>query len=81
MAKELGPKGIRVNTISAGMINTTFHDKFTKPEIRKKVAASSPLGREGEAEEIADLAIFLASERSSYITGASVEINGGLYFI
>ena len=63
------------------MINTTFHDKFTKPEVRKKISELSPLGREGEAEEIAELANFLASDKSSFITGASVEINGGLYFI
>lgn len=81
LAKELGPKGIRVNCVSPGMINTTFHDTFTKPEVRKKVAASTPLRREGEAYEVADLVAYLASEEASFITGASVEINGGLYFI
>ncbi|RMD50939.1 MAG: 3-oxoacyl-ACP reductase FabG [Ignavibacteria bacterium] len=81
MAKELGPKGIRVNCVSPGMINTTFHDKFTKPEVREKVAAATPLRREGEAYEVADLVAYLASDEASFITGASVEINGGLYFI
>ena len=81
MAKELGSKNIRVNAVSAGIINTSFHDKFTKPEVRKKITDSSPLGREGEAEEVADLVFFLASDESSYINGASVEINGGLYLI
>ncbi len=81
LAKELGPKGIRVNAISPGMIATTFHDTFTKPEVRTKVAGMTPLRREGEAKEVADLAVYLASPNSSFITGASIEINGGTYFI
>lgn len=81
LAKELGPKGIRVNAISPGMINTTFHNTFTKDEVRKNVAASTPLRREGEATEVGDLALYLASSASSFITGTSIEINGGTYFI
>ena len=81
LAKELGPKGIRVNCISPGMINTSFHDTFTKPEIRRNVAGSVPLRREGEAVDVANLALYLASDASAYITGASMEINGGAYFI
>ncbi|MGB3006680.1 MAG: glucose 1-dehydrogenase [Chitinophagaceae bacterium] len=81
LAKELGPKGIRVNCISPGMINTTFHNTFTKDEVRKNVAASTPLRREGEAKEVGDLALYLVSNSSSFITGASIEINGGTYFI
>jgi 3-oxoacyl-[acyl-carrier protein] reductase len=81
LAKELGPKGIRVNCISPGMINTTFHNTFTKDEVRKNVAAATPLRREGEAKEVADLALYLVSDSSSFITGASIEINGGTYFI
>jgi len=81
LAKELGPKDIRVNCISPGMINTTFHNKFTKDEVRKNVAAATPLRREGEAREVADLALYLAGDASSFITGASIEINGGTYFI
>lgn len=81
LAKELGPKGIRVNAISPGMINTTFHNTFTKPEVREKVAASTPLRREGDPAEVADLAVYLVSDASSFITGASIEINGGTYFI
>jgi 3-oxoacyl-[acyl-carrier protein] reductase len=81
LAKELGPKGIRVNCVSPGMINTTFHNTFTKPEVRQKVAAVTPLRREGEAKEVANLVCYLASDEASFITGASVEINGGTYFI
>jgi 3-oxoacyl-[acyl-carrier protein] reductase len=81
LAKELGPRKIRVNCISPGMINTSFHNTFTKPEVRQKVAAMTPLGREGEAREVADLVFFLASARSSFINGESIEINGGTYFV
>jgi 3-oxoacyl-[acyl-carrier protein] reductase len=80
LAKELGPKGIRVNCVSPGMINTTFHNTFTKPEVRTNVAAATPLRREGEAKEVGDLVLYLASDASSFINGESVEINGGTYF-
>ena len=78
LAKEFGPDRIRVNAITAGMISTRFHDDFTSDEIRKKVAGATPLRREGKPEEIADLAIYLASDSSSYITGANIDINGGI---
>ena len=80
LAKELAPRRIRVNTVSPGMIATKFHDTFTKPEVRQRVAGMTPLGREGTAEEVASLAAFLASPQSSFITGESVEINGGIFF-
>ncbi|OYU54185.1 MAG: oxidoreductase [Chitinophagaceae bacterium BSSC1] len=80
LAKELGPKGIRVNAVSPGMINTGFHDTFTKPEIRVNVAAATPLKREGQASEVADLVAYLLSDGASFINGESVEINGGSFF-
>lgn len=80
MAKELGPQGIRVNALAPGMINTSFHDRFTKPAARENLAATAPLRREGKATEIADLVAFLACEESSYITGACIDINGGVLF-
>jgi 3-oxoacyl-[acyl-carrier protein] reductase len=80
LAKELGSRKIRVNAVSPGMINTTFHNTFTKPEVRQKVAGMTPLGREGEAHEVADLVIFLASDKSSFINGETIQINGGLFF-
>lgn len=81
LAKELGPKGIRVNCVSPGMINTTFHNTFTKPEVRTNVAAATPLKREGEAGEVGDLVVYLASDSASFVNGASVDINGGTYFV
>lgn len=80
LAKELGHRKIRVNAVSPGLIATTFHDTFTKSEVRQKVAAMTPLGREGKAEEVAELVLFLASDSSSFINGESVEINGGIFF-
>jgi len=80
MAKELGPKNIRVNAVAPGMIATSFHDRFTKDEVRERVAAGTPLKREGNADEVADLIAYLASDESSFLTGLNVDINGGLYF-
>ena len=80
MAKELGPKGIRVNALCPGMIATKFHDDFTKDEIRVKVASATPLRREGSAAEVADLVAYLAGDESSFMTGNNVDINGGLAF-
>ena len=80
MAKELGPKNIRVNALCPGMIDTSFHDIFTKDEVRTKVAASTPLRREGEAREVADLVSYLLSDESTFVTGTNIDINGGTYF-
>ena len=80
MAKELGPAGIRVNCVCPGMIDTTFHDTFTRDAVRANVAAATPLRREGESQEVANLVAFLASPKASFITGASVDINGGTLF-
>ena len=80
VAKELGPENIRVNCICPGMISTSFHDAFSKDEVRRKVAASTPLRREGQASEVADLVSYLASDESSFLTGVSLDINGGLYY-
>ena len=81
LAKELGPRKIRVNAVSPGMINTTFHNTFTKPEARQATAARTTLGREGESVDVAKAILFLSSDASSYINGESLEINGGLYFV
>jgi 3-oxoacyl-[acyl-carrier protein] reductase len=80
LAKELGPKNIRVNSVAPGMIATSFHDRFTKNEVRDRVAAGTPLRREGKPEEVADLIAYLASDEASFLTGLNVDINGGLCF-
>jgi 3-oxoacyl-[acyl-carrier protein] reductase len=80
MAKELGKQGVRVNAICPGMINTSFHDRFTKDAVRTMVAGATPLGREGNPEECAGLTVYLASSDSSFINGACIDINGGTLF-
>ncbi len=79
-AKELGPQGIRINGVCPGLIATKFHDDFTKDQVRQNVSNSTPLRREGNADEVADLVAYLASEESSFMTGNNVDINGGLAF-
>ena len=79
MAKELGPD-IRVNSLCPGMIDTDFHNTFTKDEVRANVARATPLKREGTSEEVANLVCYLASDEASFMTGNNVDINGGLVF-
>jgi 3-oxoacyl-[acyl-carrier protein] reductase len=80
LAKELGPQGIRVNALCPGLIGTSFHDTFSKPEGRKAVAGNTPLRREGHPDEVASAVVFLASNDSSFLTGVNMDINGGLAF-
>jgi len=77
LAKELGPLGIRVNGVAPGLIATRFHVQFNTPEGRKAVVEQTPLRREGTAEDVANLVLFLASDQASFITGETVQINGG----
>ncbi|MES4993150.1 SDR family oxidoreductase [Agrobacterium radiobacter] len=79
LAKEVGPD-IRINAVCPGMISTTFHDTFTKPEVRERVAGATSLKREGSSEDVAGLVAFLASGEAAYITGACYDINGGILF-
>jgi len=79
LAKELGP-AIRVNSVCPGMIDTDFHNTFTKPEVRKNVANATPLKREGTSEDVANLICYLASSEAAFVTGANVDINGGMVF-
>ncbi|MEP3275690.1 MAG: SDR family oxidoreductase [Stappiaceae bacterium] len=79
LAKEFGPR-IRVNALCPGMIDTDFHNVFTKAEVRTHVANASPVKREGTSMDTANLAVFLASDQSAFMTGACVDINGGMLF-
>lgn len=77
LAKELGPLGIRVNGVAPGLIDTRFHVQFNTPEGRRSAVEGTPLRREGTAEDVANLVLFLASDKAAFITGETVQINGG----
>ena len=76
-AKELGRYGITVNAVCPGMIDTELTRENAPPELLDRLAASYPVPRLGTAIEVADLICFAASEEAGYITGASLDINGG----
>jgi NAD(P)-dependent dehydrogenase (short-subunit alcohol dehydrogenase family) len=76
-AKELGPFGITVNAVCPGLIDTELTREHATPEDLAAYARSFPIPRLGTAAEVADLICFLASEQAGYITGASLDINGG----
>jgi 3-oxoacyl-[acyl-carrier protein] reductase len=81
LAKELGPRKIRVNSINPGMIETegTQSGGFTESDFRKWVETQSPLGRIGQADDIAPTAVYLASSDSKYLTGEVIRVTGGIY--
>ncbi|ALI54282.1 SDR family NAD(P)-dependent oxidoreductase [Celeribacter marinus] len=79
LAKELGPD-VRVNAVCPGMIDTDFHNIFTKPEVRKIVEGATPLKRQGTSMDVANLVTYLASDQAAFITGANLDINGGMLF-
>ena len=79
LAKELAPHGIRVNCVAPGLIgDTAFHGRFTAPAAFENAAKSVLLGRAGTPEEVATVVAFLASPDSSFLTGETIEINGGM---
>lgn len=80
LAKEVAGLGILVNTVSPGFIgNTNFHSVVTSEEGRRAAIASTPLGRQGEPEDVASTVLFLVSDLSGFLTGETIEINGGAY--
>lgn len=77
LAKELAPYGVRVNGVAPGIISTPYHERYSPPDVFKKFVASIPLGRPGTSEETAQVIVFLASPAASFMTGETVEVNGG----
>ncbi len=78
LAYDLGGKGIRVNAICPGPIETDMSKQWT-PEYREKVFSSIPMHRLGTGEDVANVAVFLASDMSAFICGESINVNGGKY--
>jgi 3-oxoacyl-[acyl-carrier protein] reductase len=77
-ARELAPHGIRVNGVSPGTVDNTFHERFSTKQILDSVVAMTPAGRLGTNEEVADAILFLCSDAARYIHGQTLEINGGM---
>ncbi|WP_369991155.1 SDR family NAD(P)-dependent oxidoreductase [Pseudomonas xanthosomatis] len=78
MARELGPDNVRVNAITPGLIHTDITGGLMHDERRHAIIDGIPLGRLGEARDVANAALFLASDLSSYLTGITLDVNGGM---
>ncbi len=76
LAKEVGPAGIRVNCVCPGVIDTDMNDDLTFEDV-ESLCDEIPLGRMGEASEVAECVAFLASDKARYITGSVFDVNGG----
>jgi NAD(P)-dependent dehydrogenase (short-subunit alcohol dehydrogenase family) len=81
LAKELAPRGIRVNAVSPGTVDNHFHEVFSNRQILDSVVAQTPAGKLGTNEEVADTIVFLCSDASRYIHGQTIEINGGMFMV
>jgi NAD(P)-dependent dehydrogenase (short-subunit alcohol dehydrogenase family) len=78
MAREFGPDGIRVNSVTPGLIQTDITGDKLTPEMRTDILKGIPLNRLGNAEDVANIYLFLASDLSAYVTGAVIDVNGGM---
>lgn len=80
LAAELGPDGIRVNALAPGLIlDTSFHNTHTTKESAEETVAQIPLGRAGTPADVAHAVVFLAEQLDGFMTGATLDINGGVY--
>ena len=80
LSTELGPQGTRVNAVAPGLIlGTSFHNTHTTKESAAETTAGIPIQRAGNADDVARAVLYLASEYDGFITGATLDINGGVY--
>jgi 3-oxoacyl-[acyl-carrier protein] reductase len=77
LARELGPQGIRVNAIAPAVIETDMVSGALTPALREKILARIPLGRLADADDVARLAVYLASDAAAFITGETIAVDGG----
>ncbi|MEE9402951.1 MAG: SDR family oxidoreductase, partial [Desulfobacteria bacterium] len=77
-ARELAPRGITVNAVAPGFIDTPMTAGLSE-KVKEAMLAQVPLGRIGQPEDVAEVVAFLASEKASYITGQVIHVNGGMY--
>ena len=78
MARELGPDGVRVNSVTPGLIQTDITGGKLTEDIKAQIIEGIPLKRLGVAADVANVCLFLASDLSSYVTGAVIDVNGGM---
>ena len=78
LAKEVAAAGITVNAIAPGIIMTDIHRQFTPPEQMKDLKTRIPLGRLGQPEDIAGAVLYFVSDSASFVTGATIDVNGGM---
>ena len=83
MAAELSPLGIRINVVAPGPIKTPISERLQLPPeqreaVKQKVSSMVPLGRYGDAEEVAKVVLFLASDDSSYVNASEIVVDGGV---
>jgi 3-oxoacyl-[acyl-carrier protein] reductase len=78
LARELAPL-VRVNAVMPGVIETRHHEVYSTPERMEEYRRQTPLARNGRAEEVAEAVLFLASDASSFLTGALLDVNGGRF--
>ena len=79
MARDLGPDGVRVNAVAPGLIDTDITAGKLTEAMRAEVLRGIPLGRMGLAAEVAGVCVFLASDLSAYVTGATIDVSGGMH--
>ena len=77
LAKELAPQGVRVNAVRPGLIETDIHASGGQPDRAKRLGATTPIGRPGRPEEVAEAIVWLLSDAASYTTGALLDVAGG----
>jgi NAD(P)-dependent dehydrogenase (short-subunit alcohol dehydrogenase family) len=77
LAREVGPHGVTVNSVAPGLIDTDITGDALDGERKAALVAGIPVGRTGQVEDVADLITYLCREESSYITGATYDVNGG----
>ncbi len=78
MARELGPDGIRVNSLTPGLIQTDITAGKLTDDMKAEILSGIPLKRLGEAQDVANCCLFLASDLSGYLTGVTLDVNGGM---
>jgi 3-oxoacyl-[acyl-carrier protein] reductase len=81
LAREFASKGININAVSPGTIDTNYHKKFTKPEALAATAAATPLQRLGTADDIGGVIVFLCTDAARFIQGQVIEVNGGFLMV